>query len=491
MSTPSPIDIEIAEQIAEFYADPLSFVKFAYPWRQPGLLEDYDGPDTWQADFLASVGEQVRERGFDGRNAVMPLRNSISSGHGIGKSVLVAWLVDWLMSTRPHCQGTITANTMTQLSTKTWAQIQKWTRMCITSHWFTINSEKMYHNDFKASWFCSAQSCREENSEAFAGQHAVSSTSFYIFDEASAVPDTIYEVAEGGLTDGEPHIYLFGNPTRNTGKFYRATFGAELARWNAKAIDSRQSAFANKQQISEWIEDYGEDSDFVRVRVCGLPPSASELQFIGADLIKQAQAREPQTLADEPIIAGFDVSGGGSAWNVIHFRRGNDARSIPSIRITGQQGKDRSVLIGRAAEVLKDQTPGRKVAAMFVDSAFGSPIVERLHTLGYRNVFEINFGGDSPDYHQANKRAYMWNKMKEWLANGAVPKSEAFAIQLGGPGYHINKANKLVLESKESMQKRGEASPDDADALALTFAQPVAIPNYKPKVNYPVGTVWS
>jgi hypothetical protein len=40
--------------------------------------------------------------------------------------------------------------------------------------------------------------------------------------------------------------------------------------------------------------------------------------------------------------------------------------------------------------------------------------------------------------------------------------------------YHINRSNLLVLESKADMQKRGQASPDDGAALALTFAQPVA-----------------
>jgi hypothetical protein len=109
--------------------------------------------------------------------------------------------------------------------------------------------------------------------EAMHRQHAATSSSCYIFDEASAVPDAIWEVAEGGLTDGEPHIFAFGNPTRNSGKFYRITFGNESHR----SIDSRMAARSNKAQIAEWISDYGMDSDFVRVRVLGLPPAASEL----------------------------------------------------------------------------------------------------------------------------------------------------------------------------------------------------------------------
>ena len=447
---------------------------FAFPWGK-GSLQGCDGPDLWQAEFLEELGRLIEDRGFDGFQPVMPIRMSTASGHGIGKSVLVAWLYWWIQCTRPHSQVTVTANTFTQLQSKTWAAIQHWGSLCIAKHWFVIGGQRTYHRKYPATWFGSAQTCREENSEAFAGQHAATSSSVYLFDEASAVPDKIFEVSEGGLTDGEPMVFLFGNPTRSSGKFYRATFGSERERWSIRSIDSRSCKFTNKEQIAEWVEDYGENSDFVRVRVLGLPPTASELQFIDYERIHAAQKRVVHPLPDTPLIAGFDVSGGGSAWNVIRFRRGQDGDAKAPIRVTGEKGRDRSVLIALCSEILADQRPEHKVQAMFVDSAFGSPIVERLHTLNFRNVHEVNFGGDSPDAHQANMRAYMWNKAKDWLLTGAIaPKDEKLAFQLGLPGYHVNKSNKLVLESKESITKRGEASPDDADALCLTFARAVA-----------------
>jgi hypothetical protein len=220
---------------------------------------------------------------------------------------------------------------------------------------------------------------------------------------------------------------------------------------------------------------YGVDSDFVRVRVRGLPPTADELQFIDRERIKEAQEREPQSLDDDPLICGVDVSGGGAAWNVAAFRRGGDARSIPRIRIPGEHTRDRSVLVGKLAEILRDTRPDRQVAAMFIDMAFGSPIYERLRALGFNNVFEVNFGlTHTPDRTKANMRAYMWDRMKDWLLKGAIEKDEKMAMDLAGPGYHVNRSNLLVLESKADMQKRGQASPDDGDALALTFAQEVA-----------------
>lgn len=462
-------NVELAEEIAQYYDDPLGFVQDCFPWGEPGELQGSDGPDEWQRLVLAQIAEKVKANAFNGADPVDPIRDATASGHGIGKSTLVAWIVCWIMSTRPGSQGTVTANTYVQLETKTWAAIQKWGRLCITSHWFNITRSRFEALEAPEDWFCTPQTCREENSEAFAGQHSKTATSFYIFDEASLIPEAIWNVAEGGLTDGEPMIFAFGNPTRNTGKFYRITFGNEKHRWTSRAIDSRTCAFPNKKTIEEWLQDYGEDSDFFRVRVRGLPPRASETQFIDQTRIWAAQQRPLAVIEDEPWIAGVDLSAGGSAWNVVRFRRGMDGRSRAPIRIPGEHARDRAFIVAKLAEVLKSG-----VAMMFVDSAFGAFACERLKQLGFKNVVEINFGGKSPDIHQGNMRAYMWNKCKDWLVTGALdPKDDKMAADLAGPGFHLNRQNQLLLESKEDMAKRGEASPDDGDALCLTFAHPV------------------
>ena len=426
----------------------------------------------------------MKARAFDGQHAVLPIRIAVSSGHGIGKSVLVAMVVLWLMSTRRNSQWTVTANTNEQLEKKTWAAVRTWLPKCLTAHWFEINSAIMYRKGARASWFASPQSCAEENSEAFAGQHAKSSASGYLFDEASAIPPKIWEVAEGGLTDGEPWLLAFGNPTRNTGKFHEAVFGSRRDRWVSHVIDSRTCKFANKDLIQEWADDYGEDSDFFKVRVRGLPPSADEHQYIDLQRVQGAQQREVYGLTDEPLIAGVDVSGGGAAWTVCRFRRGLDARYEP-IRISGEKSRDRNHIVSVLAERLSDTSD--PIAAMFVDTAFGAAVVERLRMLGYKQVQEVNFGGESPDPTCANMRACMWKRGKDWLAKGAIRKDDhRLATDLTNPGYHLNQKNKLVLESKESMQKRGVASPDDGDALVLTFAQAVRL--VKPK-QYGTGSM--
>jgi hypothetical protein len=473
----SAADLKLAAFVSQFRDDPLGFVQACYGWHEPGPLQQHEGPDVWQIEFLTRLGEAVKQRDFDGLNAVQPIRMATSSGHGIGKSVMVAWIVDWLMSTRPHAQGTITANTYVQLETKTWPAIQRWTKLCLTGHWFTVTASRMFHPAFKESWFCSPQSCREENSEAFAGQHAADSTSFYINDEDSAVPDKIHEVEEGGLTDGEPMQFLFGNPTRSTGSFHAACFGNLRHRYLVTVVDSRTSRFTNKEQIAEWVQDYGEDSDFVRVRVRGLPPRASDAQFIDRQRVIDAQGRSVVTLPDEPLVAGADLAWGGGDDNVIRFRRGNDAKSIAPIRIKGEFTRDPSVLTTRLAEVLSKDYDGRKVHTLFLDSAgISGPIGSRLRQMGYRNVIDVNFGADSPDPQCRYMRDYMWQRMKEWLLIGAIDKSSDLEADLLGPGFRPDSRQRVWLESKKDMKGRGLDSPDDADALALTFAMPVRAP---------------
>lgn len=393
-------------------------------------------------------------------------------------SALTAWIILWVLSTRPMSKGVVTANTATQLETKTWAELSKWKNRAINGKWFEVRtgrgSMRIFHKLHPEIWRCDAQTCREENSEAFAGLHAVSSTPFYIFDEASAVPDKIWEVAEGGLTDGEPMMLVFGNPTRHDGTFFEI-FHKLRHRWIRRQIDSRDVRFPNKIQIQQWIDDYGEDSDFVRVRVKGTFPRASAMQFIDTETVAEARTREAAFLIEDPLIAGLDLARGGEALNVIQFRRGMCARhtaeSVPAtIVIPGEQTRDSMRLVSKVMDVARRFKPD----VWFVDgTGMGGPICDRLRQLNLM-VEEVNFGSAAPDPHYANRRAYMWGQMREWLYHGgAIDDLEDLATDLSAPQYGHNRRDQLLLESKEAMEKRGIASPDRGDALALTFATPV------------------
>ena len=475
-------EADLARYLHVYNDDPLGFVHFAWPWGiKGGPLEDEYGPDDNQRAFLLDLGAEVKERGFDGTEPVMPVRMAEASGHGTGKTVLGAWLACWILSTRPHSIGTVTAGTKVQLKSRTWAGIRQWLRTCITADWFEIGAENIYRKGAQDTWKLTAQTCKAENAQAFAGQHARKSTSWYLFDEASRVPDEVWTVAYGGLTDGEPMIFAWGQPERRDGEFYNVTFGKQRDRWVQHSVDSRNSRFTNKTLIQEWIDDYGIDSDFVRVRILGKAPLAAAGQFIDAGRIMDAQRRAPQCMSDDPLIVGLDVSRGGGAGTVFRFRRGLDAASIPPVRLTGEEARNSMRVAAIAAQILGTKYQGIQPTVMFVDSGFGGPIVDRLHQLGHRNAIEISFGSNAPDArHFANMRTYMWSQLRDWLARGAIKNEQQgttpcrLETDLQAPWYHHNKRDQLQLESKDDMKKRGLDSPDDGDALALTFAQHVA-----------------
>jgi hypothetical protein len=483
----SDADTELLSMIdAHYYADPLGFVLDCFPWGE-GSLHGMKGPDPNQRSFLEDLGREVKARKFDGIMPVLPIRMAISSGHGTGKSAMYGWLAWWILSTRPYSKGTVTAGTYVQLESRTWAAIQYWGKMCSTSHLFDILQSGIYSKTDPENWKLEAQSCKPENAQSFAGQHARNSSSFYIFDEASEVHDKVWETVDpGGLTDGEPIFIVGGQMVRNTGTFYESCFGKNKERWNVRRWDGRSSDFTNKALIEEVRRDWGEDSDMWRVRILGLPPAASELQYIDRNRVNDARKRPaPLPNLQDPLIAGFDVSGGGKAWNVIRFRRGYDMRSKPAIRIPGEKDPDRSMRIGLCAELLRDQRQEHKLSAMFVDTAFGAPIVQTLRGMGFTNVWEVAFGAETHDPNCANLRAYMYMSLKDWLLRGAIPDEDDLADQLCRPGFHIRvQGSKLVIESKADMQKRGESSPDDGDACALTFARPVAIARKPPPPQY-------
>jgi hypothetical protein len=470
-------DEMIADDMAKYMYDPLGFVMYSYPWdsdpaiQMVKLVEPWKsrynqeyGPDEWACQFLDDLGAEVTKNGFNGNDPVPPVRMAVTSGHGVGKSAMTGWLTNWIMSTRPYAQGTVTANTSAQLETKTWAQIAKWTRLSITGHWFKIStgrgSMKMSHLEHPESWFCSAQTCREENSESFAGQHAANSTSFYINDEASAIPDKIYEVQDGGLTDGEPMQFCFGNPTKNTGRF-REFWRRLKHRWKTYRIDSRDVQITNKKTLAELIDDYGEDSDIVKIRVKGLFPSASVKQFISESLVDAAFGKHlrKDQYQFAPVIIAVDPAWTGDDEFVIAMRQGLYFKILKVV-----QKNDDDVLMANIIAGFEDEY---QADCVNVDLGYGTGIVSVGQSMG-RQWNLIPFGGASTNPGCKNKRADMYNDAKSWLKIGAsIPEDDLLRYELTSIETHPRTDGIIQLAPKES------PSPGRADALALTFATKV------------------
>lgn len=486
-------ELQLATDIGRFFDDPLGFVMYAYPWDSDPTLQlvklqspwnlvyacEY-GPDAWACELLDYIGQQVREHGFDGTHAVEPIQVAVSSGHGIGKSAIAAWLTHWIMSTRPHSRGVVTANTAEQLASKTWAGVSAWVKRSVNAHWFTITTGKgamkMVHNQHPDTWRVDAQTSREENSESFAGLHAASSTPWYLFDEASAIPAKIWEVAEGGKTDGEPMHFVFGNPTRNTGAFAEC-FGKMRHRWKTFQIDSRSVQITNKARIAGWVSDYGEDSDFVRVRVRGIFPRASSMQFIPRDLVDDAMTREMHAYSPHTRVAlvGVDVARFGGDASTIYTRMQRDGRTYPPKEYRELDTMQLASKVGEHINELKSL--GMRVIVFVDGGGVGGGVIDRLRQLEHE-VIEVNFGGKPDDPRKyKDKSAEMWDRVKAWLPTGYLPEPESefgevLAADLTGREYGYTDASQIVLERKEHMKERGLASPDHADGFALTFAHP-------------------
>lgn len=458
---------QLIEDVAGFTHDPLGFVLYAFEWGKGELEKFPDGPDEWQRSQLNRIGEELKS----GMDVSKVIREAIASGHGIGKSAEVSWLILWAMSTFEDTRGVVTANTDTQLRTKTWAELSKWYRLCITKDWFHLSATALYSKDEEhtRTWRIDIIPWSLDNTEAFAGLHNQGKRIIVIYDEASAIPDKIWEVTEGALTDSNTEIIwaAFGNPTRNSGRFAEC-FGKYRHRWNNNQIDSRSVKITNKAQIAEWIADEGEDSDFVRIRVRGLMPNSSMFEFIGAGEYEACLKYKAESFESFPKILGMDCARFGDDSNVIYVRQGRKLTFKKRWR-----GLDTQQSASHLVEIFEEENAD----VAFVDGGGpGGGIIDRARVLiGNDKIIEVTFGGEPHDKTRyANKRAEIWGDMRAAMRAGLeLPDSKELRADLLGPLYSFTGKEQILLERKKDMKKRGLASPDDGDAVAVTFAENV------------------
>lgn len=471
------LDLELIEQLASFHADPLGFVRWAFPWGEAGTeLAAFREPYKWQCEYLEELGSLI--------SSGMPALLATTSGHGTGKSALNGMETWWGFSTREGTRGVITANTENQLRTKTWVEMAKWHRLFIARHLFKYTATSLYSVDDEMAkeWRLDMVPWSEKNTEAFAGLHNAGGRIIVLFDEASAIPDIIWETTEGAMTDADTQIMwsVKGNPTRNRGRFRECFPGGRFAhRWSSREIDSRSVPGTNKQQLQEWIDDYGIDSDFVRIRILGRFPRNDENSFISMELAQEAARRAPMHESDAPVVLGVDVGRFGTDPTVIYARQGNDAKSRAPLVLRGLNSVQVADKVLNYASLVGATT-------IFVDEGgVGAGVVDILEMRG-APVFGVMFGSaaDQANPHDplikyANKRSEMWGALRHALRTLAIvseiPGLESTLVdELCAPTYDYKRGTTedLVLESKAAMKLRGVPSPNVADALALTYAYP-------------------
>jgi hypothetical protein len=458
--TPEEFNKARVQIAAEGRYDPLLFAERAWQWGK-GKLEGED-IRIWQADILDEIAKHLSNPA----TRFLPLRIAVASGHGIGKSAAIGMIDTWALSCYRDPRVVITANTEQQLVTKTSPEVGQWVKSSMFGDLFDVStmSVKMksrpdqHRSDF-VTW-------SESNTDAFAGLHAKGRIVVLIMDEAAGIPDVIWEVAEGAMTDDDTVLIwiAFGNPSQNTGCFRK-----NRKRWITRQIDSRTVEGTNKAALQAIVDAYGEHHDVTKVRVKGQFPSAAATQFISTDDVDKAFGRHypSSSYSFAPVVLGVDPAWTGADDLVITKRQGLVSHVL---RVIPKNDNDFEIATLIANLELEHRADG-----VFIDGGYGTGIYSAGKTMGkdWRIVW---FGGESPDPGIVNMRAYMWKEMRDWLkAGGAIPNDQALYEDLIGVETKPDIRNgRIQLVSKEDMKKKGLPSPNRADALALTFAAPVA-----------------
>ncbi|MBS0227077.1 MAG: terminase [Proteobacteria bacterium] len=458
-------DLDLAKDLNRFYCDPLGFVLYVYPWGKEGTrLAKQTGPDEWQVKFLDDLGKAVAA-GVSVADA-LPVMFAVAAGNGVGKSALISWIIHWFMSTRQHPQIVVTAGKKEQLQTKTWRELAKWNHLALMKHWFKWTATKLSHVLFPDTWNANAIAWSKQAADNFAGTHE--ENVLIIYDEASAIDDAIWEATDGAMTTPGAMWIAFGNPTRNGGRFAQC-FGKFAALWNTRHVDSRTAKMANKRLFDAWIQLWGEDSDFVRVHVRGVFPRAGDIQFIANDVVTRAMKRQAEGYHDFGKVMSVDVARHGMDRSVICKRQGAKVLPFQKLRIP-----DLMQLAARIAEEIDAWKPD----AVFIDATgIGWGVVDRLHQMGYTFVIGIQTGEKAykPETFR-DRRAELWYLMREFITDlGDLPEGDSeLETELTSVEYGFDDSQRYVLESKRAIKEREGWSPDVADALALSFAAPVA-----------------
>lgn len=492
---------EILTQALALRNDPVGFVYWAYPWGVAGSpLADIKGPRRWQLEELERIGEHTRKAEFAIDNDLPAdiFRGAWSSGRGPGKSAFLGMLAHWHVSTRIGATNIVAANTESQLRTRTFPEFARWFGMAINAHWFVQETIRIVPAPWllelvKKSreegglgidpkyWYVQGQTWSEDNPDAFAGVHNPYGLMLQ-FDEASGIHSRVWEVAEGFFTERNPYRYwLAMSQMRNRQKRFFEIFNDAAAGegWHKRTLSTRGMEGVDQTLVENQIKRYGEDSDFVRVEILGLPPQTSEDQFIPMGNVRAAEDNQLVPDYGEPLILGVDPAPRGkTSWR---FRQGRNARDCVGKDTHGHWlGRDNVQI----AEAILAFDQKYKPDHICIDFGMGTGVIDvlkRKRTHG--RIHEVKFG-DAPhagkDTEWATHAIELWAKVRDWLPGGMIEKTPEgkddsghlyLRGQLTDRGWRWSgrEDNKKILETKEDLQSRGVKSPDDADALACTF----------------------
>lgn len=448
------------ENIIRWHDEPILFVREA--------LKAI--PDDWQEDVLNAL--KVHER------------IAMKASKGPGKSTTLAWAGLWYLATRPYPKVVATSVTGPNLRDGLWAELGKWlNKSPFLKETFQWSAERIVSKKYPEQWWASARQWSKgadpaQQADTLAGLHA--DYMMFLIDEAGGIPDAVMAAAEAGLANAdhtqgrEARLVIAGNPTNLEGPLWNA-YTKERKKWYIKEItgdpdDPRRSKRVGKAWARAVIEKYGKDHPWVLVNVFGQFPPGSSNSFIAHADVQNAMGRNLQ-ITDyswAPKILGVDVARFGDDRTVFYPRQG---------RVAFRPWVHRNLTVDEVAGALQDVMGKWKPHAVFIDATgLGQGVADIVKGNGW-NVTSIYSSGKAEDPRYLNKRAECWGRMADWTRNEpSIWTNGELLGEMASIIYKFSDQGQYKVESKQDLKKRGLASPDLADALSLTFAQVVPIP---------------
>ena len=444
MSEANPFE----EFVKEYRDDPVKFVVEVLGAK----------PLPYQAEFLQAIADGERKM-------------SVRSGHGTGKSTSASWAMLWYVLLRFPNKVVVTAPTSGQLFDALFAELKRWINELPPQlkPMLTVKSDRVELAAASSEAFISARTSRAETPEALAGVH--SENVLLVVDEASGVPEKVFEAAAGSMSGHSATTILLSNPTRSSGTFFESQ--TRLAgSWWTRRWSCVDSPLVSDEFVDEMRMRYGEDSNAFRIRVLGEFPLADDDTIIPFHLVEAAINRDVVLDETAKMVWGLDVARFGTDKTVLAKRQGNVITEV-----NGWQGLDLMQTVGRVKAEYDGLPISIRPSEIMVDViGMGGGVVDRLRELGLPvrgiNVAESPSMGDT----YTNLRAELWFKMRGWLEQrGAkLPRDEQLIAELSTIRYSFMSSGKMKAESKDEMRKRGLPSPDFADAVCLTLASDAA-----------------
>jgi phage terminase large subunit len=450
--------------------NPFAAIVLAYHSNRVGFVKHILGVEkleTWQEEELRALDTGCT-------------RLSVKSGHGVGKTCWLAWIIIHFLMTRMPAKVAVTAPSATQLFDGLAAEVKMWIKTMEARHTFltgvlNATSDHVYFAAAPERTFLTYRTSRKESPEALQGVH--SEHVLLIGEEASGIHDPVFEAAGGSMSTKGAITVLAGNPTRGNGFFYQTHTNPALAKiWRRRTV----SGFDSSRVTRDYIEEeraFGDQSNRWRIRVLGEFPEGDDDTLVQRAHVEAAVRRKIDHRGlNSAVYWGVDVARSLTGDKSSLAKRRGPLWLEPVKR---WQCNNLMTLTGYIVNEY-NKTPDReKPEAIFVDViGLGAGVVDRLQELGLPAV-GINVGEASSVMSTAVRlRDELWCHVRDWFAalNCSAPDDKETIDEICAITVTFTSAGKTKIESKDEMRTRMcGASPDGGDAFMLTFARDGAV----------------